>query len=103
MIRAYRIVHEDDAVTVYQYNAACGIWLYASAALLLVGVIFESVWLTRISLGLLTPYMVFVYFPAILDGHRIRAEMARGGVEISGRRFSFSNPLRIRVPRRPGG
>ena len=103
MIRAYRIVHEDDTVTVYQYNAARGIWLYASAALLLVGVIFESVWLTRISVGLLTPYVVLVYLPAILDRHRIRAEMARSNVEISGRRFSFSNPLRIRVPRRPGG
>jgi len=102
MIRAYRVIHEDDVAIVYQYNAACGIWFYGSAALLLVAVTLESAWLTRTSLALLLPYIVIVYFPAIVDAHRIRRAMARGGVEISGQRYSFTNPLRIRVPKPAG-
>lgn len=99
MIRAYRVIEEDETAVVYQYNAACGIWFYAAALLLLVAVSFDIGWLTWASAALLLPYMLVVYVPAIVDARRIRAAMAGGGVQISGRRYSFSNPLRIRVPK----
>jgi len=102
VIRAYRVVHETDSEVVYQYNAACGFWFYGAALLLLAAVAFELAVLTWLSAAALAPYMVFVYVPAIADARRIRAAIARGGVEVSGRRFSFSNPLTIRIRRRAG-
>ncbi|MDH4107425.1 MAG: hypothetical protein OEW35_03850 [Gammaproteobacteria bacterium] len=91
------MIEEDETAVVYQYNAACGIWFYPAALLLLVAVSFDIGWPTRVSAAPLAPCMLVVHVPALVDARRIRAAMGGGGVQISGRRYSFSNPLRIRV------
>ena len=99
MIRAYRVTERTDESITYEYNPICGYWLYSSVALLGLGYVLENRALEILGVVVLLPYFAIVYFPALSDARKIRAAIKANEARISGTRWSFSNPLRVTVPK----
>ena len=99
MLKPYIIVEETDTYTSYEYNTKCTFWLYLMIGLLVVDVITMTSWLIYVFLVLMIAYFVIVLIPATRSANTFRKAMKHGKVEMSGSRWSLSNPLRITVPR----
>lgn len=97
MIRAYKKVEETDQTTTYEYNSVCGYWLYLTAVGMGVGYVFELPWVQYAGLAGLAGYFLIIYFPAVADARRIKSAIKINAGQISGSRWSFSNPLRITI------
>ncbi|HKS58898.1 MAG TPA: hypothetical protein VJS12_26640 [Steroidobacteraceae bacterium] len=95
----YRIVEETATHVTYEYRTAYTWLLYAAAAVFVAGMA-SSIYAIEIA-GMI---MVVLYFVAkVLLGmkvnEKIRQAMASNAIQLSGSRSSFSNPLRIRIPK----
>ncbi len=96
-MRKYEIIAEDTGSITYRENAICNYWLYGSAILFLLGAVpgmFFLNYMAAVGIGL---YFLIIYFPAVKDSMHIRSAVRAGTVQISGSRWSFSNPHTIVV------
>ncbi len=96
-LRAYELVREDETSMVFQYNPLCGLWLYASAVAVGVGMILDWHPLTLAGSTSILLYFAVVYLPALATSREIRRAVMTRPAEISGSRWSFANPLRITI------
>lgn len=95
----YKVISEDATHVTYEYRSAYSWALYAALALLVVGMTLPN---DAIISG--ATVFVVIYFAAKLAlgreaTARIRKAMQSNSIEISGNKASFTNPLRIRVPK----
>jgi hypothetical protein len=95
----YKLVSEDATHVTYEYRSAYTWTLYAALVGLLIGTT-----LPNDAVSLAAGIVVAAYFVAKLAlgsevTRRIKKAMQSNSVEISGNKASFSNPLRIRVPK----
>ena len=98
-MKPYKIVEETDTHVTYEYRTAYTWLLYAAAVVLLAGMA-SSIKAIEVA-GMV---MVMLYFVAkVLLGlkvnEKIRQAMASNAIQLTGSRSSFSNPLRIRIPK----
>jgi hypothetical protein len=98
-ISPYRIVDESGSAVTYEYRSAYTWTLYVILAVWAVGIAIPNDTVLAIAIA-----AALIYFIAKLAlGARVTAQIKQatqaGGVQITGSRFSFSNPLRIRVPK----
>lgn len=97
MISAYSVVEEDEISTTYEYSTICTYWLYGSAAIWMAGYLMENQWVWMPGLVLIIGYIAVVLIPAARQAKQINASIKSQAAEISGSRWSFSKPLRIKV------
>ena len=99
MIGPYRVVEESDSSVTYQYNP-----LYSWALVGILAIFFIGIFIDSMAIQLLSSVLVVLYFTAkIFLGREInkviRKSLKLGSVELSGRKYSFARPIRIRVPK----
>lgn len=97
MIKAYTIVDESATHTTYQYSTVCSWWLYSTVALLFIGYLVPLIWLSVIAVASVFSYFAVVYFPALKIARRLKAATRNNSVQLSGSRWSFSDPLRVKM------
>ena len=95
----YKVISEDATHVTYEYRTAYTWTLYAALVVLVIGMLLPNDAVT-IAGGI----AVAIYFVAKLGlgteaTGRIKRAMQSNSVQISGNKASFSNPLRIRVPK----
>jgi hypothetical protein len=95
----YKVISEDATHVTYEYRTAYTWTLYAALIVLLIGVTLPNNAVT-IAAGI----AIAAYFVAKLGlggeaTGRIKKAMQSNSVQISGNKASFSNPLRIQVPK----
>lgn len=97
MIKAYTIVDESVTHTTYQYSTVCSWWLYSTVALLFIGYVVPLIWVSVIAVASVSSYFAVVYFPALKIARRLKAATRNNSVQLSGSRWSFSDPLRVKM------
>ena len=95
----YRVIKETETHVIYEYRTAYTWTLYAALIILVLGMTIPSEPITIVG-----GFAIAAYFAAKLGlGNeattRIKKAMQSNTVQISGNKSSFSNPLRIRVPK----
>ena|ERR1044071_9198438 len=98
LLSPYQVIDSSEHHITYEYRTAYTWTLYAILVLLLAGVTLENNLLATIA-----AIATLLYFAAkLLLGNKVAAQikqaMRSGGVQITGSRTSFNDPLRIRVP-----
>ena len=98
-MRPYTVVEETDTHVTYEYRTAYTWILYAAFLVLLIGMILPNEVLSTAGMVVVALYFVAkLGLGAEING-KVRKAMASNAVQISGNKASFSNPLRIRVPK----
>lgn len=95
-IDPYRVVEETDTHVTYEYRTWCTYWMYASLAIMIAYIFTESALLFVAAVSTIGLYFVLVWLPALKTSRKIRASMKVNGAQLSGSRWSTSNPLTIR-------
>ena len=99
----YKVISEDATHVTYEYRTAYTWMLYAALMVLVIGITLPDDALYRVVTKVAWT-VIIVYFVAKLGlgieaRDRIRKALQSSSVQVSGNRYSFSNPLRIRVPK----
>lgn len=98
-MKPYKIIEESETHVTYEYRTAYTWTLYAALLVMVAGMLVPNEPLT-----LAGGVAVGAYFAAKLSlgsgvNRKIQQAMKSGAVKISGNKASFSNPLRIQVPK----
>jgi hypothetical protein len=101
MLKPYIVVEEADDHTTYEYNTKCTFWLYLMIGLLVIDVMTMTEWLIWVFMVLMLAYFIVILVPATRAANSFRRAMKHGKIEMTGSRWSLSNPLRITVPKSP--
>lgn len=99
MLEAYIIREESGVSTTYQYNT-----LYSWVFLVIAALMIASIILNITELQLLSAALIVFYFGIkLILGRKVTAKIKQalnsGSVEISGGKYFFSNPIRIKIPK----
>jgi hypothetical protein len=95
----YKIIDENDSHVTYEYRTAYTWALYIAVIVFLLGALLVNdtiKWIGFIAMGM---NLVLKLICGSRATTLIRKAMRSNTVQISGNKSSFSNPLRIRVPR----
>lgn len=95
----YKIIDENETHITYEYRSAYTWTLYAVAIILGVGLAIPSDFMTMLGGLLIAAYFIAKLGLGSDATARIKRAMQVSAAEISGNKLSFSNPLRIRVPK----
>lgn len=95
----YQIVEEDESHVTYEYRTAYTWALYGILAAFVAGATIPNDALATTAGVFMTFYFVTKLGLGTEATGRIRRAMKTRSVQLSGSRMSFSNPLRIRVPK----
>ena len=95
----YRIVEEDASHITYEYQTAYTYALFAVLAVAVFGILSKND-----AIATAANWTLLLYFVAKLGlgfeaTRRIRRARSANTLELQGNKLSFSNPLRIRVPK----
>jgi hypothetical protein len=98
-MKPYRIIEDSETHVTYEYRTAYTWTLYAVLLVMVAGLVIPNETLTLVG-----SVAIAVYFAAKLSlggavNRRIQQVMKSNSVRITGNKASFSNPLRIRVPK----
>ena len=93
------ISQENDESIVYEYKTAFLWILYIIVAIIIIGYASKIHILSMIGLGLMLAYFLTVSIRYIVHGKMIRQASSLGAVQFSGSKWSFSNPLRVTIPK----
>ncbi len=99
MPKPYKVIEEAQNHTVYEYKTIYLWLLYAILGILGAGVLFGVEHLSAVGGGLMVLYFLCVSVPYRQLGKRQREAMTTGSVEITGSKWSFKNPLRVKIPK----
>jgi len=95
----YKVVDESEAYVIYEYRTAYTWTLYAILVALAAGISIPNDFLGGLAAVAAVGYFVAKLALGAKVTEQVKQAMQSGGVQISGSKVSFSNPLRIRVPR----
>jgi hypothetical protein len=98
-MKPYKIIAEDEMHITYEYRTAYTWALYAGLFVMVAGMVIPNE-----AVALVGMVAVAAYFVAKLSlgnevNGKIRQAMQSSAVQISGNKASFTNPLRIRMPK----
>ena len=97
MMKPYKVVNEDDQWVTYEFRTIYMYLLYVILAVALAGFWTGIGWLSFAGGGLMVLFFLTVSIPAIPFHSRIRKAMRQNGVELSGSKWSFVQPLKIKL------
>ena len=97
MLKPYLIFAESETSITYQYST-----LYSWILLGLLVFMFVGIFLNNIALQSISAVLIVLYFSATLIlgrevTNKIKHALKSGSVEVSGGKYSFSRPLKIKV------
>lgn len=97
MLKPYSIYEESESGTTYQYNT-----LYSWAWLGLLVAILATIFLNNTGLQLTTSALIVILYGIKLIlgrevSNKIRQALKSGSVEVSGSKYSFSKPIRVKI------
>jgi hypothetical protein len=95
----YKQIGEDATHVTYEYRSAYTWTLYAALVVLLIGMTLPNDAITIAAGVVIAGYFVAKLGLGSEATGRIKKAMQTNSVQISGNKASFSNPLRIRVPK----
>lgn len=95
----FKRISEDDTHITYEYRPAYTWALYGAVVGLLIGGALESDAITIAAVVVVAVCFVANFVLGRDARRRIKQAMRSNSVQMSGSRISFSNPLRIRVPK----
>ncbi len=95
----YRTVSEDDVSITYEYNSTFTWSLYVILSVILGGMAIENKLLQLIGGAFILMYFLLKLVRGKTISLKIKSALKSGVVELSGNKHSFSNPLRIKVPK----
>jgi MFS superfamily sulfate permease-like transporter len=99
MFRTFKIIEENEESTTYVYNT-CHSWIFLIILLILmVGIVSEIFIILVFGILLACAYIMKNIFIDQSINKKIRKAQKTSSVQISGNKYSFSNPLKIKVPR----
>lgn len=98
-MKPYKQISEDDTHVTYEYRTVYTWMLYTALVALLIGMT-----LPNYAIAIAAGVVITAYFVAKLGlgseaTGRIKNAIQSNSVQISGNKASFSNPLRIRIPK----
>jgi|SRR5687768_11702359 hypothetical protein len=95
----YKVISEDATHVTYEYRTAYTWTLYAALIVLVIGMTLPNEGITiAAGVAIATYFLAKLGLGSEATG-RIKKAMQSNSVQISGNKASFSNPLRIRVPK----
>ena len=97
MLKPYKIIDESELNTTYQYNS-----LYSWVLLGLLVIVFLAVFFNHAVLQFISSALIVFYFGiklafGIKINKIIKQALKSGSVEVSGNKYSFSNPIKVKV------
>lgn len=95
----YKVVSEDATHVTYEYRTAYTWTLYAALAVLLLGATLPNDAVTVAGAVAVAIYFIVKLTLGREVMARVKKALASNSVQLSGNKVSFSNPLRIRVPK----
>lgn len=99
MLNPYKVVEESDTSVTYQYRAFYSWVLLCLLVLLVVGMVMSHPGILMFSYGLIGLYFVVKLVSGKATRRQIRRALRKDSIEVSGNKYSFSNPLKITVPK----
>lgn len=96
-MKPYKVIEETETYTVYEYTTLYVWILYIILTLMVFGYVISQPILIQIGGVSMVLFFLLVSLPYMKLGRIQRDAMARGTVEFSGSKWSFSNPLRVKI------
>lgn len=97
MLKPYKIVGETKNYITYEFKASFLYVLYTILIALLIGIGLEIAWLSAVALALMVIFFIIVSLPSIPVYRSIRKATRKCKVEVSGNKWSFKKPLRVKM------
>lgn len=96
----FKVVEETATHRTYQYNSLVS-WAYPIVMVLAIwSYQFNSKFMLFFVLLAITFYLLLLFSSYFGAGKQIREARKCGSIELSGSKYSFSNPLKIKIPKR---
>ena len=99
MFKPYRQIEQSDQFDVYEFNT---IYLYALCgilAIIAVGYFIELYIISALGVILMVLYFLLVSTQYVKLNRKIKQAAMASSVEMSGSKWSFSNPLQVKIKR----
>jgi hypothetical protein len=96
-MKIYRVIEEDDQFVTYEFRTIYIYVLYVVLAIMLTGFWTNQTWLSVVGGSLMALYFFTVSLPYMPLHRKIRKAMREGSVTFSGSKWSFGNPLTIKL------
>ena len=97
LFKPYKIISEDDHYTVYEFKTAYLYIMYGFLLLMILGWIYNIRAIAIVGAA----FMILYYLTVSMNYKNVNKKIKRAtqdsSVEISGSKWSFTNPLRIRI------
>jgi hypothetical protein len=98
-MKPYKVIEDGPTHITYEYRTAYTWALYAGLAVMVAGIAIPNDPLAIVgSVAIIAYFVVKLTLGGAVNG-KIREAMKSNAVQISGNKASFSNPLKIRVPK----
>ena len=97
-MQTFKEIERADDYVVYEYRTALGYIMYGTIGVWLFCVVEGNLaTLEYLAYGLIVIYFLVIYLPSRKRSKIIREAMRTQGITMSGSRWSFSDPLKVRV------
>ena len=96
-MKIYRVIEEDDRFVTYEFRTIYIYVLYVVLAVMLTGFWTNHTWLSVLGGSFMALYFLTVSLPYMPLHRKIRKAMREDSVTFSGSKWSFANPLRIKL------
>ncbi len=99
MLNPYKVIEESDTSITYQYNS-----LYSWALVVILILLITGAYIASFLLQALAAVLIVLYFGVkLIIGNevtsKVRQALKSGSVELSGGKYSLSNPLKVKIPK----
>lgn len=96
-MKPYRISEENEEFITYEFRSIYLYVLYTIVAFILIGFGTDMPWISYVGMSFMAVYFLIISLPYLPLQRKIRKAMQEGSVEISGSKWSFSKPLKIKM------
>ena len=100
MLTPYRIVEENEDDVVYEFITIYVYVLYLILVFIVISFILKMRLLEGLGFVLMILYFLLVSIPYMKLGKKMKKAAAEATVEFSGSKWSFANPLRVRIKKK---
>jgi len=96
----FKIVGEDEEFIIYEFRTIQLYILYFIASLMVIGSIIDSPILSISGAVMMFIYFITVSLPYLCLNRKIKEAMKDSAIELSGSKFSFTQPLQIKISKK---
>ncbi len=97
MWKPYTLTEDSESHLTYRYDPICSWWLYGTIAVMFLGIAAENLYLEGLAVASIFAYLILVTIPGLQTARMVKRAMRTSSVSMTGNRWSFGNPLTIRV------